>query len=476
MNRKNLSLFTIAVALVVGFAFGFNEIGPQMALAVGLAGLIVPHLPRVSMDTTGFVRAEDPAEQLVELTRQFAATKTALEKKQGDLDGAHKIVMDAIEKGLKLAPDVQAQIDKAIADANGTSQELKELGNSMDELTKTVKEASAPKKDKSIRGQIQRQFDEGGALHGRGEKVMRREQNSMRIVLDRDITSASVSTGMLREPYIDSLVSLERQPLRLIQLLSRVPIQSDSVKWGQQTVRENNARIVAEGTKKPYSNYKWEARNGVVHTIAHLTKMTLQALADAPRLAAEIEDEMRFGWELAREDRIINGQGGENDFDGLIKNATPWAIPVGMNSANVLTGIDRLRVAQLQIHLAYAVPDGHVLNPINLAEFELMRRDPDNGGGYIFGNPDENTGVTRLWRLPVVETPSIEVGEFLTGAFGYSVRYYDREGIQVLISTENDTDFEDNLATMRVEGRGFVAVRRPYGIVHGNLDGTSPGS
>ena len=475
MNRKFLSMFTIAVALLVGAVVGFEQLGPQMALAVGLAGLIVPHLPRVDLgDLAGMVRADDPADQLLELSKQFKESKSTLEKKQGELTEAHKTVMDAVEKGLKLAPEVQAQIDKAIADANGNANEVKELANSLDSLERTIKEASAPRQDKSTRAQIERQFAEGGALHGRGEKVMRREQSSMRVVLDRDVTSASVSTGMLREPHIDSLVSLERQPLRLIQLLSRVPIQSDSVKWGQQTTRDNQARIVAEGTKKPYSNYAWTARTGNVHTIAHLTKMTLQALADAPRLAAEIEDEMRFGWELAREDRIINGVGGENDFDGLIKNATPWAIPTGMNSANVLTGIDRLRVAQLQIHLAYAVPDGHVLNPINLAEFELMRRDPDTSGGYIFGNPDANTGVTRLWRLPVVETPSIDVGEFLTGAFGYSVRYYEREGIQVLISTENDTDFEDNLATMRVEGRGFVAVRRPYGIVHGNLDGTAP--
>ena len=415
-------------------------------------------------------------EDIQTLARDLKDAKAELEKKQTKLVDAHAEVMRSIESGIKLPAEVQAQIDKALAEANTNATEVKELANSMDELQKTIKEASAPKHGLSTRQQIEKQFAEGGSLHGRGEKVMRREANSMRIVLNRDVTSASVSTGMLREPFIDSLVSLERQPIRLLSLLSRVPILSDSVKWGQQTLRENNARIVAEGTKKPYSNYKWEARNGVVHTLAHLTKITLQALADAPRLAAEIEDEMRFGLALAKEDAILNGQGGENEFDGIIKNATPYAVPAGMDTSNILTGVDRLRVAMLQVHLAHAVPDGHVLNPINLAELELVRRDPDDGGGYLFGNPDARTGVSTLWRLPVVEAFAMEPGEFLTGAFAYSVRYYEREGVTALISTENDTDFEDNLATMRLEERGFVAVRRPYGIVHGNLDGTNPGS
>lgn len=406
--------------------------------------------------------------EIEELTKQLADTRADLTKQQTELRDAHREVMDKLEKGTKLDPDVQKNIDKAIAMANDTATALTDIGQKMDDLAKTVD--AGPRGQLTIREEIIKSLE--GESKDRYESLRKGDSRSLRLVL-KEITSADVSTGVKREPYIDSLVSMERQPLRIRNLLTVVPVQSDAVKYGKQTLRDNQARIVAEGTKKPYSNYKWEDATATIETIAHLTKMTLQALADAPRLAAEVESEMRYGYSLAEETEILNGDGTPGHLDGLMNNATAYAIPAGMDGSNVLTPIDRLRVAMLQIHLAYAVPDGHVLNPINVAEIDLLRRDPDQGGGYLFSRPDGDTGVARAWRLPIVESPSMLVNEFLTGAFKYSTHLYQRQGITVAISTENEDDFETNKATMRVEGRIGLGVRRPYGLVAGSLKGGS---
>lgn len=400
--------------------------------------------------------------KLDSLTKDLGEATNKLRKEQDELKDAHRQVMDTIEKGVKLNPEVQENIDKAIAKANESATTVNELMQKFDEVQKSAR------KDEplTVRSAIQKALD--GDSKDRYDALLKGDSRTMRMVL-KEITSASVGTGMKREPYIDSLVSMERQPLRIRNLLTVVPVQTDSVKYGQQTLRDNAARIVAEGTSKPYSDYKWEDRTATIETIAHLTKMTLQAIADAPRLVAEVESEMRFGLGMAEEDEILNGDGTSGHLDGLMNNATAYAVPAGMDSTNVLTPVDRLRVAMLQIHLAYAIPDGHVLNPINVAEIDLLRRDPDQGGGYLFSRPDGDTGVARIWRLPVVESPSMVVNEFLTGAFKYSVHLYDRQGVTVAISTENDDDFETNRATMRVESRIGLGVRRPYGLVAGSL-------
>lgn len=405
-------------------------------------------------------------DKLETLTKDLGEATNKLRKEQDELKDAHRQVMDTIEKGIKLDPEVQQNIDKAIAKANDSSTAVHELLQKFDDLQKSHR------KDEplTVRSAIQKALD--GDSKDRYDALLKGDSRTMRLVL-KEITSASVGTGMKREPYIDSLVSMERQPLRIRNLLTVVPVQTDSVKYGQQTLRENAARIVAEGTSKPYSNYKWEDRTATIETIAHLTKLTLQAIADAPRLVAEVESEMRFGLGMAEEDEILNGDGTSGHLDGLMNNATAYAVPAGMDATNVLTPVDRLRVAMLQIHLAYAIPDGHVLNPINVAEIDLLRRDPDQGGGYLFSRPDGDTGVARIWRLPVVESPSMVVNEFLTGAFKYSVHLYDRQGVTVAISTENEDDFETNRATMRVESRIGLGVRRPYGLVAGSLKGGS---
>lgn len=459
-----LALVGLLSAVAVGFQTGFDSMAFQMGVVTALAVGVAPFFPRVELPYA-VAGCDDP---LATLTKQLTDTRADLTKQQTELKEAHREVMDKLEKGTKLDPEVQKNIDEAIAKANDTATALTDIAQKMDDLNKSFK--AGPTGPLTVRGEIVKLLE--GDSKDRYESFKKGDSRSLRLVL-KEITSADVSTGVKREPHIDSLVSLERQPLRIRNLLTIVPVQTDAVKYGKQTLRDNKAKIVAEGTSKPYSNYKWEDATANIETVAHLAKLTLQALADAPRLAAEVESEMRFGLALAEEAEILNGDGTTGHLSGLMDNATAYALPVGMDGSNVLTPIDRLRVAMLQIHLAFAVPDGHVLNPINVAEMDLLRRDPDQGGGYLFSRPDGDSGVARIWRLPVVESPSMVVNEFLTGAFKYSAHLYVRQGATVAISTENDDDFETNKATMRCESRIGLGVRRPYGLVAGNLKGGS---
>lgn len=396
----------------------------------------------------------ESVEAIKELTKSVEGQRADLQKQQDELKDAHRQAMDAISKGVKLDKETQTNIDAAIAKANDTSKEVNALAEKIDELKKAAARNSSPL---TLRESIAKELD--GTAKVAYEALKARSTNNMRLVL-KDITSADVSTGMKREPYIDSLVSLERQPLRIADLMTTVPVQSDAVKYGKQTVRTNAAAVVAEQSPKPYSTYKWESDTVTIDTIAHLAKLTMQALEDAPRLAAEVEAEMRYGYALKEEAILI---------DVLQAGATPYAVPLGMDGTDIITPLDKLRVAILQVHLAHASPDAHVLNPINMAEIDLMRRDTDQNGGYLFSRPDQATGTATLWRLPAVESASMGVAEFLTGAFKYASRRYLRSGIQVAISTENDTDFETNEATMRVEGRMGAAVIREYALVGGYL-------
>lgn len=467
--RIYLSVALAVAAITFGLFSGFDSMGFQMGVALSVAHAAVAFLPKFSLNIPNLIGCDDdPGAVIVELTKELRDTTASLKKQQTDLKDAHKQVMDTIEKGVQLDKETRENIDKAISTANETGAQQRELAQKIDALTKSV--AAGPAHPLTLRQEIQKQLD--GELKDKFVAFKSGDSKSLKIVL-KEITSADIATGILREPYLDTLVSMQRRPLRIRDLLTIVPVQSDSVRYGQQTLRDNQARIVAEGTPKPYSNYKWEDRTASIEVIAHLAKLTLQAIADGPRLVAEVDSEMRFGLAFAEENEILNGDGTTGHLSGLIDNATAYSPPAGVDMANVLTPIDVLRVAILQIHLQYASPDGQVLNPIDLANIDLLRRDPDKGGGYLFGNPDVNTGTVRLWRLPVVESASMGVGEFLTGAFKFAVHLYDRQGVQVLISTENDDDFETNKATMRCESRIGLGVRRPFALVHGSLGGGS---
>lgn len=406
-------------------------------------------------------------DQVKELTKKLDEANTALKKQQDELKEAHNITMKAVEDAKALSKTTGENIDKALAAATESGNQVRELAQKLDDVTKAVK--AGPDKPMTLRTRLQKAVDE---IVGGKELLekMSKGSGSMRLKTVASV-DRTATAGLTLVPYIDDLVSLTRMPLTIRQLLNVVPVNTDSIKYGVQSTRTNNARTVAEGTSKPYSTYAWTSATAGVEVIAHLAKLTLQAIADAPRLVAEVESEMRFGLALEEERQILMGQGASvNELSGLWRNATEYATPVGANTALILNTVDRLRMVLLQLQLAYASPNGVVLNPTDIANIELIRRDTDNGhGGYIFGNPDQPRAIPTLWGVPLVPSPAMAVDNFLAGAFDIAATLYQREGVEVLISTENADDFEKNLATMRCELREGLAVRRQWALVKGNL-------
>ena len=88
-------------------------------------------------------------------------------------------------------------------------------------------------------------------------------------------------------------------------------------------------------------------------------------------------------------------------------------------------------------------------------------------GRYLIGRPQDGTPA-RLWNLPVVETTAMAQNTFLTGAFSLGAQIFDRMAVEILISTENDKDFENNMVTIRAEER---LAQRDARVVQNHLGG-----
>lgn len=404
-------------------------------------------------------------DEVKEIAKKLGDATADLRKQQGELVEANKLALKAAEDAKTLSGSQKDNIDQALTKANEAGGQVKELAQKLDDAIKTMK--AQPQGRQTVRMELAKSAEAQKEAHTR--MVERSGPGKLKLTT-KAINDMAASLTLLPSPYtVDSTVSLAQIPLRIRDLLTVVPVTTESVRYAVQNVRNNNVAIVPEATSKPYSNYAWTEATANVEVIAHLSKLTLQAIADLPRLVAEVESEMRYGLALFEEQELLNGNGTTGHLNGLMHNATAYALPAGADSSLVINQLDRLRMAQLQLQLAYAVPNGQVLNPVDVANIELVRRDPDRGGGYIFGNPDAPRSTVTLWGVPTVQSPSMAVGNFLIGDFGLAASLYQREGVSALISTENADDFEKNLATMRVEERLGLAVRRPWALVKGSV-------
>ena len=63
----------------------------------------------------------------------------------------------------------------------------------------------------------------------------------------------------------------------------------------------------------------------------------------------------------------------------------------------------------------------------------------------------------------------MQPGTFLVGAFGIGAQLYDRMTMEILASTEDGSNFRQNLVTIRGERRVALAVKRPQAFITGTF-------
>lgn len=381
----------------------------------------------------------------------FAERTTAEVKQHGDLSKATK-----------------EKVDEALLKFGEATTKLQETSDRLGDVEQKLARRGAP--DAAPEGRTLGQaviesetFKSGGMTSG--------SRMSLRVKLDRkDITSANGSVGTGRSPAT-SLVPSERQPgviappqrrMTIRDLLMPGETSAGNIEYVVETGYTNNAAMVAEGTTKPKSDITFDLKNAPVRTLAHIFKASRQIMDDAPALRSYIDGRARYGLTFREEAELLNGDGTGQHLLGLQTQATAYAAPTGVPTAD-LTPIDTLRIAILQVILAEYPASAFVLNPIDWTTIELTK---DGMGRYIIGNPQDGT-APRLWNLPVVATQAQTQGRFLTGAFDLAAQIFDRMEIEVLLSTENVDDFEKNMMTLRAEERLALAVYRPEAFVTG---------
>lgn len=274
-------------------------------------------------------------------------------------------------------------------------------------------------------------------------------------------STASVGNSLI-VPDRQPLVALPMRQMTVRDLIAPGQTSSNAIEYAVQVARTNNAAVVAEGALKPSSNYTWDLRSFPVRTIAHLVKASRQILDDAPGLRSVIDAEMRYGLDFAEEAEILYGDGTGAHLLGIVPQATAYS---GAFAITGEQGIDRIRLAMLQAVQALLPVTGIVLNDLDWAKIELLK---DGMGRYLIGDP-QGVISRRLWGVPVVASLALTAGTFLAGAFRNAAQIFDRLTIEILISTENNDDFEKNMITIRAEERLALVVKRPAAFITGSL-------
>ncbi|APC46230.1 major capsid protein [Pseudoalteromonas phage PHS3] len=379
---------------------------------------------------------EAQAKEIKELGAASAETKSALEKSQAEFAELKGLFEKADEKLKELELKGQRP--------NGGVMEVKSLGEAFTESEVGM----SLKSDQGL-----------------GRKV---------VIEKKDITSGAASAGALIRPDRDSRVFQNpNRPMRIRDLIPTVPTSSNAVDVMRENVFTNNAAPQAgELATKAKSEITYEILTYPVRTIAHYVHASKQVLSDAPMLQSLINGRLTYGLDLESDDQLLLGDGtGQNltgvlvDSDisdiGEIANGTTDAeLPAAM--------IDHIRSAVTTCQtFDYYNMNGLVMNPVDFATLETAKA---TDGHYILVPfAATNSQATQIWRVPVVITNAMPVGQFLIGDWTMGAVVYDRESVSVAVAEQHGTNFIENAVTIRGEERYSLAIPLPKAFCKGQF-------
>lgn len=389
-----------------------------------------------------------------------------------------EMTLEQVEKEYQqVQNDLKQVTDQVKASAEKTIAEIKQQGDANAETKaaadKALSELGALKaKFSDLQMQLERPKGEGAVqAQTIGQHFVNNEQaqqlsSSYRGKMSVSMPRAEITTASIKvQPDVrPEIIQPGLRRLTIRDLLAPGTTGSNAIEYTKETGFTNNAKPVAEGTAKPYSDLTFANVVAMVKTIAHLFKASRQIMDDKPALQSYIDARARYGLQIAEEKQLLHGDGTGANILGIVPQATTYAVPGGITIANA-TKIDTIRLALLQAALAEFPASGIVLNPIDWALIETTK---DTTGRYIIGNPQGSINKL-LWNVPVVDTQAQVLDNFLVGAFNVAAQIFDRMAIEVLLSTENDKDFENNMITIRAEERLALAVYRPEAFVAGTF-------
>ena len=272
----------------------------------------------------------------------------------------------------------------------------------------------------------------------------------------------------------DGIVPIAQRRSRVRDLFPARTTNAAVIEYFRQTGFTNAASVVPEYSssafgQKPQSSMTFTGEQAPVRTIAHWEAAHRNVLADEPQLRSIIDNELLYGLRLTEDNQILSGAGTGEDLTGILNTSgvQTYSWSAGATSPVADTKADALRRAATLAYLAYYEPTGIIVHPSDWEDIELTK---NSQGTYHLAMSVAGGAESRVWRIPVIDTPAISEGTALVGAFGTGAQLYDREAANIRISENHEDFFTRNAIVVLAEERLALAVKRPESFVKVTFD------
>ena len=277
-------------------------------------------------------------------------------------------------------------------------------------------------------------------------------------------TGAGWAPESLRTGFVAEAIT---RPIQVLDIVPSGRTGMASVVYMEETTRTPGAAGVAEGAQKPESVYALTERSKPVREIADSIPVTETQLEDVPMVESYLNGRLQFGIQQKLDEHIIDNGGDTDSIDGLLNVGAGPGLAGGIQVTHVGSGsmIEAILQGMTDVRVnGRAAPTHTLLNSQDWQDIRLVRDDSGAGvgtGAYMWGPPSES-GVPRIWGLPIVLADALTAGTAIVGSFQSPwITLFERRGVVVQQGWVND-QFRENRRTIRASGRWALVVYRPF--------------
>lgn len=296
------------------------------------------------------------------------------------------------------------------------------------------------------------------------------EKSNFKGHMSYEFAKATPLTNNLAEPYSvgtvggvsdQGFVEDPKVVLNIENLFAHAPIADNTFLYMPLTVT-SNAGFIAEGSDKPETTFKVDAKTGQVKTIATWTKVSEQLFADKSQLINILDNNLTHAVDVTVQNQLISGDGSGEKLSGISKagNFTDYAT----GSGTATNTVDLLR------NVAFKMRGANIDNltiVLNWSDWSALLGLKSNTNEYLINGILDPVKQT-IYGIPVVLSSAMTAGKFAMGNFKMGGIVFDKTAMSLEIDRTGD-DFTKNLITIRAERRLGFAVVQPKAICYGAL-------
>lgn len=296
------------------------------------------------------------------------------------------------------------------------------------------------------------------------------EKSNFKGHMSYEFTKATPLTNDLGTPYSvgtiggvsdQGFVEDPKAILNIENLFAHAPITENTFLYMPLTVT-GNAGFIAEGSAKPETTFKVDAKTGQVKTIATWTKVSEQLFADKSQLINILDNNLTHTVDVTVQNQLISGDGSGENLSGISKvgNFTDYAT----GSGTATNTVDLLR------NVAFKMRGANIDNLtilLNWADWSALLGLKSTTNEYLINGILDPIKQT-IYGIPVVLSSAVTAGKFAMGNFKMGGIVFDKTAMGLEIDRTGD-DFTKNLITIRAERRLGFAVVQPKAICYGDL-------